>query len=134
MIDVIFLLLTFFIYNLLISTPMRVMPIQFADAATGNREGIERLYVLRVDRSSVIHLGNDRVELSDLDAKLREIASHPSQPMLHILFEDEGDKDRVPLLWHLVERVKRAGIRNMTFVGRPGPNGTGGAGVTDGTN
>lgn len=120
MIDVIFLLLTFFIYNLLISTPVRVMPVQFADAATGNRQGIERPHVLRVDKKGNLFLGTEAIERNQLDTKLRDVASHPTQPTLFVFVEEDGETDRAPLLVNLIEQVKQAGIKNVTFVGRPG--------------
>lgn len=120
MIDVIFLLLTFFIYNLLISTPVRVMPTRFADAATGNRQGIERPHVLRVDRDGRFFLGADPVEPAALDGKLRAIANNPAKPTLFIQLDAEADFDRGPLLVNVLEYVMNAGVKNVSFVGRRG--------------
>ncbi len=120
MIDVIFLLLTFFIYNLLISTPVRDLPVRFADAATGNRQGIERPHVLRVDKDGRFFLGDTPVEPTELDSQLRTIANHPANPTLFIHLDAEAEFDRGPLLVNVLEYVMKAGIKNVSFVGRPG--------------
>lgn len=120
MIDVIFLLLTFFIYNLLISTPVRVMPTKFVDAATGNRAGIERPQVLRVDKDGRFFLGENPVEPAELDGKLRTIANNPANPTLFIQLDAKAEFDRGPLLVNVLEYVMKSGIKNVSFVGTPG--------------
>lgn len=119
LIDVIFLLLTFFIYNLIISVQAEVLPVRFTDVKTGDRAGGGDVQWLQVDRKGAMFLNREPMTSSQLDAKLAEIGKMPKQPTLYLVVDAEGDMDRAPLLITLFEKVKRAGVQNVTFVGQP---------------
>ena len=119
LIDVIFLLLTFFIYNLIISVQAEVLPVRFTDVKTGDRAGGGDVQWLQVDRKGAMFLNREPMTSMQLDAKLTEIGKMQKQPTLYLVVDAEGDMDRAPLLITLFEKVKRAGVQNVTFVGQP---------------
>ena len=119
LIDVIFLLLTFFIYNLIISVQAEVLPVRFTDVSTGDKAGRADVQWVQIDRSGNISLGREPVTPEQLDARLTSIGKLAKQPTLYLVVDAEGDTDRAPLLINLFERVKKAGINNVTFVGQP---------------
>jgi len=59
------------------------------------------------------------VDDAQLESYLDELAADPSQPMLYLSIEAEGDVDRGPLFINLLERVREAGITNFAIVGQP---------------
>jgi len=120
LIDVIFLLLTFFIYNLIVSVQAQVLPVRFTDVNTGERAGSGEVQWLQVDRKGELFLNREPLSIAQLDTTLAEIGKMAKQPTLYLVVDAEGDKDRAPLLISLFEKVKRAGVKNVTFVGQPG--------------
>lgn len=120
LIDVIFLLLTFFIYNLIVSVQAQVLPVRFTDVNTGERPGSGDVQWLQVDRKGELFLNREPITAAQLDSKLSEIGKMVKQPTLYLVVDAEGDSDRAPLLISLFERVRRAGVKNVTFVGQPG--------------
>ena len=119
LIDVIFLLLTFFIYNLLISVPLEMLPMQFADVSTGLAAGSEKFKTVTLDRRGDFYFGRDKVSNTELDQRLRALAADPARPMLYLVVDAKGDVDRAPLVIKLIELVKEAGVKKVTFVGQP---------------
>jgi len=119
LIDVIFLLLTFFIYNLIISVQAEVLPVRFTDVKTGARPGAADVQWVQIDRKGNIAVNREPVTPAQLDARLFEIGRQPKQPTIYLVVDADGDVDRAPLLISLFERVKKAGVSNVTFVGQP---------------
>lgn len=122
LIDVIFLLLTFFIYNLLISAPLEKLPVRFTDVATGERAS-GPITSVTLDQRGDFFWGKDRVTTDELDRRLAEFAVNADDAPLYLVVDAVGDKDRAPLLIGLIERVKNAGVKNMIFVGQPSKSG-----------
>jgi biopolymer transport protein ExbD len=124
LIDVIFLLLTFFIYNLLISVPMKELPLRLTGGRTGVQAGGGDLSWLRVDKHGNVFFHQNRSEtrltLEDLDARLTAFAADPARPTLYLQVDADGQSDRAPVIVDLLARVTRAGIKNFTLVGAEG--------------
>jgi biopolymer transport protein ExbD len=119
LIDVIFLLLTFFIYNLIISVQAEVLPVRFTDVKTGQRATGGDVQWLQIDRKGAVSLNREPLTDAQLEAKLEAIGRMARQPTLYLVVDAAGDTDRAPLLITLFERVKKAGVQNVTFVGQP---------------
>jgi biopolymer transport protein ExbD len=103
LIDVIFLILTFFLYAMVLMVRVDMVPVPLETYASGEQPeptpavGI----VLKVDGS--IHVG----------------ARTPDTTLYLVLEDGEGSVDRGPLLTELWDRVRHAGI-DIRLVGRPG--------------
>lgn len=126
LIDVIFLLLTFFIYNLLISVPVDALPLKFTEVSTGEAVvGGEPVQWVKIDPQGNLFFGREQVSDAELDARLKEVADDPARPTLYLVVDAASEQgvDRAPLLISLFERVKRAGVQNVTFVGQPAREG-----------
>lgn len=119
LIDVIFLLLTFFVYSMVIMVRADVLPITLAAVATGQRPTERDMQVLSIDRAGTIYLNRQAVAESALDDRLSELARADPRPQLFIGIEAQGEVDRGPMLITLIERVRRAGITDFAIVGQP---------------
>ena len=119
LIDVIFLLLTFFIYNLIVSVQAEVLPVKFTPVSSGQMAGQTDVKWLQIDKRGSLIFNKEAVTDAQLDAKLAALAKDPTFPTLYLVVEAAGETDRAPLLISLFERVKKAGIRNVAFVGQP---------------
>lgn len=119
LLDVVFLLLTFFIFTWVMMVRAQVVPMQMVELQTGGRPGEAELNVLAIDAQGGFYFNREPVTSEQLDRHLREFAQIPAQPTLYIAVEAKSDFDRAPLVVEVFERVKEAGIKNMAIVGAP---------------
>lgn len=129
LIDVIFLLLTFFIYSLVMMVQAQVLPVQLVGISTGEAAEPGQVQAITIDRFGGLYFNREPVAAAELDAKLTALAEQDAPPKLFLAMEqgagatEAGDAaapvDRGPLLLDLVERLRRAGLTDFTFVGAP---------------
>ena len=128
MIDVIFLLLVFFIYSMIVMVQANVLPVKLATVQAGKRAKQASYDAITIDRAGHFYWDRKRVTSKALDEKLRGFAKHGQGSQLLVAMERDkgGDEkrqvDRGPLLLKLVGRLQAAGIKNFKFVG-PGDGG-----------
>lgn len=132
LIDVIFLLLTFFIYSMVVMVQAEVLPVALTPVATGESAEADdnRIVVITMDRSGALYLDREPIESEALDARLRELAEADPPPRLFVAMEatPEGDiasplpgVDRGPLLISLIERLRAVGLTDFSIVGPEEP-------------
>lgn len=126
LIDVIFLLLTFFIYSLTVMVQAQVLPVKLAPVTTGTAARPAEIAAITLDLSGALYLNREPIDAQALDAALREMAEQETPPLLFLAMQSpaaEDDSpafiDRGPLLVELIERVRRAGLTDFTIVGPP---------------
>lgn len=119
MIDVIFLLLTFFVHSMVMRVRADVLPVKLAPLTTGQHSQDSQITAVTVDKAGALFLNKERLSMDQLDARLREIAKQPNPPAVYLALEAEGSTDRAPVLLAMIERVRAAGIQNFVLVGPP---------------
>jgi len=137
LIDVVFLLIIFFIFSLLVSVRAELLPVQLAPVGTGEAVEPIDLVALTIDAKGDFYLNRDPIEESKLDTWLAEYAeqSLETRPRLYVamqeavsLPDDESDADsesqtnvvdRGPMLIALINRLRKAGITDFAFIGDP---------------
>jgi biopolymer transport protein ExbD len=130
LIDVIFLLLTFFIYSLVMTVQAQIMPVRLtamtSDSATqpGSETSptVNAIHAITITRDGQFHYNQQKLTREDLPEKLKAYAALTPRPRLFIAVEAQGDLDRGPLLIHLLEQLHIAGIDDFAIVGQP-PSG-----------
>jgi biopolymer transport protein ExbD len=128
MIDVIFLLLTFFVYSMVMMIHAEVLPVRLTPVSTGTKPdagalpgaGGGDIHALTISKSGEVFLNRREVSFEELDRRLAELAKGPSKPRVYVAMELAGDTDRGPLLVNLIERLRAAGIYEWNIVGPPG--------------
>ncbi len=120
MIDVIFVLLTFFVYSVVMMVRADVLPVKLANVTSGQRARQAATHVVTVDRQGDLYFNREPVTFDSLDARLREMAARPDRPTLYLAMEAEGTKDRAPVLVKVFEHACAAGLENFVWVGPPG--------------
>jgi biopolymer transport protein ExbD len=138
MIDVIFLLLTFFVYSMVMMIHAEVLPVRLTPVSTGTQtapgsSGSGEVQAITIDKQGRVFLNRREMTFEQFDARLAEIAKDPSKPRVFVAMELEGQTDRGPLLVNLVERLRAAGIYDWALVGPPraGTRGSEGGDVSD---
>lgn len=136
MIDVIFLLLTFFIYSMVVFVRPQLLPVQLVSVGEGKAAEPGQVQAVTLDAQGQLHLNREPIDGAALDAQLRAWAQEDAPPRLFLAVEQTGPGvpvtvDRAPLLIRLIERVRSAGIEDFAVVGPPsdgapaGPPGEG---------
>lgn len=133
LIDVIFLLLTFFIYSLVTMVQAEILPVQLQTLTTGQAAEPATIMAVTIDAGGNLYLNRVPIDGETLDLKLQETAQLEDVPKVFLALEDapaaspDGPAnepaaviDRGPLLIGLIERVRRAGIEDFNIVGDRG--------------
>ncbi len=125
MIDVIFLLLTFFIYAMVVMVRPQLLPVKLVAVGSGSEAKPGAVQAITLDARGQLHLNRKSITDDALDAKLRAWGKSEHPPRLFLAMErsknaSEGEAvDRGPLLIHLLQRVRHAGIEDFAVVGPP---------------
>lgn len=124
LIDVIFLLLTFFIYSMVTMVRAEILPVQLQTLTTGRAAEPAAVLAVTIDARGSLYLNRVPIESEQLDNKLNEVSGLDDPPKLFLALEDTTGTesssemvDRGPLLIGLIERVRRAGIEEFNIVG-----------------
>ena len=127
MIDVIFLLLTFFIYSMVVMMRPELLPVQLMPVSAGESTEPGRVQAVTVDRAGQLYLNREPIAMSALTQKLETWGARDEPPRLVLALEDrQGDNpdqrvDRAPIMMRLMERIRDAGIERFGWVGpKPG--------------
>ena len=129
LIDVVFLLLTFFIVSLLVTVRADVLPVALTPVGTGEAAEPGRIATLTIDAEGRFYLDRERIAPAALDRELAELAATPirQRPRIFVAMEESlreagpasggAGVDRGPLVIELIDRLRRAGIENFAFIG-----------------
>lgn len=114
LIDVVFLLLTFFIYAMVVLVEVKTSGLALASAQGGEQSLDQGLTLLVLDGAGRVRIDGRIVPDDELDERLSAIATDPAAPPLVVTLEDgEGELDRGPLFYRLLDRIRRAGIDDV---------------------
>ena len=127
MIDVIFLLLVFFIYAMVLMVRVDLVPMELHSFETGQPAEPAPAATISIDLAGVVFLDRQEVELSELAQKVEERRILDPATVIYLaVAEGNGTTDRAPILQDVWDRLRPTGI-TINLVGRPSdaPAGTG---------
>lgn len=133
LIDVVFLLLTFFIYAMIVLIQADSLRMKY-DPVTGGQQ-LEQVghRNVTIDLSGQVFLDGQRISLPALGEAFERMADQDPQPALFILTQSELDRqpgqavvDRLPIFHQVLGLASQAGIEDYRAVG---PKKSGEAGV-----
>jgi len=120
LLDIIFLLLTFFIYSLVLTVQAKVLPMTFPSLSASQEIEQTRIAGITVGRDSSLYLNQQPVTFEQLTDRLTELADQPEPPAVFVALDNETEGvDRGPLLIRLIDTVRRLGIKDLYIVGAP---------------
>lgn len=119
LIDVIFLLLTFFIYAMVLMIRAEVLPMKVPALASGQPARPAPAVTLSLDRHGDLYLDREIVALDDVRDRLESVKAADPATVVYVAVEDlPGDQDRAPLLIALYDRLANCGLE-LKLLGRP---------------
>ena len=125
LIDVIFLLITFFIYSFIVWDRAQLLPVELSQVQAGEEAKPGKIHAITIDRDGRLFLDRQPISETTLEQRLAEIAKDPEQPALFLAVEQQGDVDRAPAFINLVDKIHAAGVAKFFIVGQPKPAATG---------
>ena len=123
LIDVIFLILTFFLYAMVLMVRVDMVPVPLEMYASGEQPEPTPATGIVLKTDGTIHVGRNIVEMVEIESTLQALLEAAPDTTLYLVLEEgEGEVDRGPLLTDLWDRMRRAGIE-IRLVGRPSDGG-----------
>ncbi len=122
LIDVVFLLLTFFIYSLIVMNYTSTLNVRFTPAAQSAQAAQQpQVHAITIDKSGRLYYNRQPIEPDALSKRLELLAKDPDQPPIYVAMEGQGDGtvDRGPVYVDVLERIRSAGITKWVMVGQP---------------
>ncbi|MHC4430072.1 MAG: ExbD/TolR family protein [Planctomycetota bacterium] len=129
LIDVIFLLLTFFIYAMVLMVRAELLPVKMQAFESGEPATVRPAVAITIDAAGGLYLNREPLALDDVLARLLvEKANDPytvvyvaaeEVTVVYVAAEEVGSLDRLPVFLSLYDRLAQAGL-DIRLVGRPG--------------
>jgi biopolymer transport protein ExbD len=122
--DVVFVLLTFFVYSVAMMIEADVLPLRLtalAAGATPSAETLGKLDAITIDKDGKLFFNREPVDQAQLDTRLAELKKKVERPRIYLAMEAQGDKDRGPMFIELIGQVQKAGITDFVIVGQKTP-------------
>lgn len=128
LLDVVFLLLTFFIFSFVVMIRADALSVGLSPVTTGSGPGESSITVLTLDADGQFVFEGQVLDEAGLDDLLMGLAADAGSPgaagpTLYVSLSAGGNVDRAPLLWSLDEKARRAGLERYVKVGPPGDSG-----------
>ncbi len=120
LLDVIFLLLTFFIYAMVLMVRAELLPIQMQPLLSGRPAAVTPAVTLTIDRAGAIYYNLAPIDLDDVLPRLREARERDPDTVVYIAADATGETDRLPTFLSLYDRLALAGL-DLRLVGSPLP-------------
>jgi len=124
MIDVIFLLLTFFIYAMVLMVRAYLLPVELPGISQA--EGVVapvKAVSITLDSEGRLFLDTEPVgDARTLIEKIREVRAKEPDTRIYLAADVNGTKDRLPTFIDLVNRLRSSGLDEFFIVGKPMEN------------
>ena len=118
LLDVIFLLLVFFIYALVVSVEAQAVSVGLQPLSAGKSISDAELAVILIRSDGSLQWNDKLIRKADLAEQLKHWSSKPKSPAISIAIEEASkgvDRGTVP--FELIEMLHRLGIDKVNFIG-----------------
>ncbi len=139
LLDVIFLLLTFFIYSQVLLIRPYILPVALPRVTAGQTAEPARVWGVTLDSAGQLYLNEEPIDLAGLQQRLGDRADQPAddRPQIFVALEAVAARgpapvDRGLMLVELMDTLRAEGIDQYGLVVKPEPGSGGGSGSTPG--
>lgn len=120
LIDVVFLLLTFFIYAMVLMVRAEIVPMQLHEFESGEPARIPPAVTVSIDQSGSLFINRQTVEMDQIVLRLQEFKKEDPSTVIYLAAEEHGTTDRLPTFLELYDKLALAGL-DIKLVGKPSP-------------
>ncbi len=118
LIDVIFLLLTFFIYSMVMMVRAEVLPVELHSFASGEPTTVSPAVSITIDRNGSLYLDREPIALEAVLDRMAALRLADPNTLVYVAAEKFGEQDRLPTFLDLYDLLSRAGL-TIKLVGSP---------------
>ena len=118
LIDVIFLLLTFFIYAMVLMVRAELLPVQMPAFAAGEPARPSPAVTISIDQDGQLFYNREPIEINAILERVKAAMAEDPETVVYIAADERGDIDRLPTFLALYDHLAHAGL-NIKLVGRP---------------
>jgi len=119
LIDVIFLMLTFFIYALVLMVPIELLPVPLQAFGSGQPATPAPMVTVTIALDGKLFLNREPVAMDAIPERLLEaVQNDPNTKLAIALADGQGEIDRAPILTELWDHLEGLGL-DISLVGRP---------------
>jgi biopolymer transport protein ExbD len=119
LIDVIFLILTFFIYAMVLMVQVDVVPVPMESYISGEKADPVPATSITIDLDGSIYVGQQVTALENVQSAIQSLLKEkPDTAIYLVMAAGDGDIDRGPILTSLWDRLRESGIE-IKLVGQP---------------
>ncbi len=118
LIDVIFLLLTFFIYAMVLMVRAELLPVEMHAFASGEPARLPPAVAITIDRNGILFFNREQIAMTAVLKRLKAIRATDPETVIYIAAEATGTLDRLPTFLNLYDQLAHAGL-NIKLVGSP---------------
>ena len=114
LIDVIFLILTFFIYAMVLMVQIDVMPVPMESYISGESAEPVPATSITIDLDGSIYVGQQPATIDEVPGLLDQVvAANPDTSIYLVMAAGDGDVDRGPILTSLWDNLRESGLEIM---------------------
>lgn len=133
LIDVVFLLLTFFIYSMVLMVRAYLLPVELPGIAQGEVGPSDvRAVSITMDSRGQLFLDAEAMGLTAMMERVRTIRADDPEARIYVAADVQGEADRLPAFIDLVNRLRMSGLDEFYIVGYPEEEDVNGGGNGDG--
>ncbi len=118
LIDVIFLLLTFFIYAMVLMVRAELLPVEMHAFASGEPARLPPAVAITIDRNGALFFNREQIAMAAVLDRLKTVKAADPETVIYIAAEATGTMDRLPTFLNLYDQLAHAGL-NIKLVGAP---------------
>ena len=118
LIDVIFLLLTFFIYAMVMMVRAELLPVDLHSFASGEPTTVSPAVSITIDRTGSLFLDREPIAMESVLDRLGALRTADPNTVVYVAAEKIGDQDRLPTFLDLYDTLSQAGL-TIKLVGSP---------------
>jgi len=116
LVDVVLLLLTFFIFSLVLMVRAEVLDVRLPALTAGQNAARSSFVTVAVDRSGQLFVDGEQTTIRELPADARTALRHKPEASLVIAVDGQLRSDR---LLRVVDALAGAGLGEFSIIGRP---------------
>lgn len=121
LLDVMFFLLTFFMYSMAMMVRAQVLPVKLPHLVAAEVSKDTQIVGLTIDAKGRLFLNQKAIDWPQLEASLKPLTDQPKLPAVYVALDDRpGAVDRGLMLVQLIDRLRKMGIEQFNIVGQPG--------------
>ena len=118
LIDVIFLLLTFFIYAMVLMVRAELLPVQMHHFSHGEPTTVPPAVAITIDRNGALFLNREPIAMDTVRERLEVYKAADPDTVIYVAAEATGVQDRLPTFLDLYDELSQAGL-DIKLVGSP---------------